>query len=308
MRVGHAAKGMTSIQVGVAIALVLLLSLLGVFLVRHNDATWFQSAFEQSMQKLQLIQAMSRDLLAAAEAEKSAVMAETDEASEVFAAQSIQAAYHVEQARQALEPLLGGNSQEAQLFREFSRCWDTLQAIDREVLALAVQNTNLKALRLAFGPAAEALRRLEDALTHLMDGAVASPNVVQITRLASQSLMGALKISALHAPHITESTAPRMAEMEASMTHLDTQVTAAFQSLHALVDAAGTRFLAAAETAYTAFHTIHADIVALSRQNSNIRSVALSLGQKRTMTVQCQEGLAALQETVQQSRTNKATR
>ena len=158
MRTLHADKGMTSMQVGGAIALVLVLSLLVVFLVRHEDTNWPQSAFERSVQQLQFIQAMSRDLLASAEAEKSAVMAETDEASQAFAEQSIQASHNVEKARRELEQLLGGNRQEAHLFREFSRCWDKLQEIDREVLSLAVQNTNLKAFRLSFVPAAAAMR------------------------------------------------------------------------------------------------------------------------------------------------------
>jgi hypothetical protein len=54
--------------------------------------------------------------------------------------------------------------------------------------------------------------------------------------------------------------------------------------------------------------TINAEIVELSRQNSNIRSFALSLGQKRKMTAQCQDVLAALQETVRESMAYKATK
>jgi hypothetical protein len=45
----------------------------------------------------------------------------------------------------------------------------------------------------------------------------------------------------------------------------------------------------------------------LSRQNDNVRSLALSLGQKRKTTVQCQEILAALEETIQ-GKVYKATR
>ena len=169
MKSFHSDKGITSIQIGAAIALALLLFFIIAFLLRREDVNWLQSAFERSVKKLQMIQTMSRDLLASAEAEKSAVMAETDEASHAFAEQSIQAAQNVEKARRTLEPLLEGNPQEAQLFREFSRCWERLQAIDQEVLSLAVKNTNLKALRLSFVPSAEAIRRMEKALTHLMD-------------------------------------------------------------------------------------------------------------------------------------------
>jgi len=304
----HANKGMTSLQVGIAIVVVLLLSLLVAVLLRQEDAPWLHSAFERSVQKLQLVQAMSRDLLTAAEAEKSAVMAETDEASQVFAEQSLQASHHVEQARRALEPLLGGNRQEASLFREFSQCWGTLQEIDREVLALAVQNTNLKAFRLSFGPAAAAIRSMEDALTHLMDVGASSPDAVPITRLAAQALMSALNMYALQAPHIAESTATRMEEIEAIMHSHDAQVTDALQRLQTRVDEPGQPLLEAAWASYKDFYTINAAIIDLSRQNSNVRSYALSLGQKRKMAAQCQDVLAALQETVHESMAYKATK
>ena len=308
MRTLHVDRGITSVQVGVAIALVLLLAFLVVFLVRHEDTNWPQSAFERSVQQLQIIQAMSRDLLASAEAEKSAVMAETDEASQAFAEQSIQASHNVEKARRELEHLLGGNRQDAHLFHEFSRCWDKLQEIDREVLSLAIQNTNLKALRLSFVPAAEAMRSMEKALNQLLDVVFSSPAAVRITRLATQAVMAAFNIYTLQAPHIAESTATRMEEMEAVMQSLDAQVTDALQSLQALVDKPGQSFVEAAWAAYKDFQKINTEIVDLSRQNSNIRSYALSLGQKRKTTAQCQDVLAALQETVQQSMKYKATR
>jgi uncharacterized protein YukE len=308
MRTWHTNTGMTRLQVGIAIAVVLLLSLLVVFLLRQEDVSWLHSTFERSVQKLQLVQAMSRDLLAAAEAEKSAVMAETDEASQAFAAQSIQASQHVEQARRALESLLEGKRQEAHLFQEFSRCWAMLQEIDREVLALAVQNTNLKAFRLSFGPAAAAFRSMEDALTHLMDVVASSPDALPLTRLAAQAVLGALHMYTLQAPHIAESTVTRMEEIEAVMHSLDAQVTDALQRLQARVDEPGQPFLGAAWAAYQDFRTLNAAIIDLSRQNSNVRSYALSLGQKRKMTAQCQDGLAALQETVHESMAYKATK
>jgi hypothetical protein len=308
MSTRHGDKGITSLQVGIVIAVVLLLSFVVVFLLRHEDTNWFQSAFERSVKKLQIIQTMSRDLLASAEAEKSAVMAETDEASQAFADQSVQASQQVEQARHALEPLLEGNHQQIQLFREFSRCWEQLQEIDREVLSLAVQNTNLKALRLSFGPAPDALRRMEKSLNHLMDAVSASPDAVGIIRHATQAVIGALNLYTLQAPHIAESTAARMDEMEAVMKGLDAQVTAALQNLQALVEEPEKPSLDAAWAAYQDFQSIHAEIVALSRQNSNVRSFTLSLGQKRKTTARCQDTLAALQEAVQQSMAYKATR
>ena len=62
-----------------------------------------------------------------------------------------------------------------------------------------------------------------------------------------------------------------------------------------------------AKTAFADFIQVTAEVVVLSRQNSNIRSLELSLGRKRNLTAQCDETLAAFQKVVQ-SRSFKATR
>jgi hypothetical protein len=149
---------------------------------------------------------------------------------------------------------------------------------------------------------------MEDALTHLMDVGTSSPDAVPLTRLAATAVMGALNIYMLHAPHIVESTETRMDAMEASMQSHDTQATTALQSLRGLVDASGQPWLEAAWAAYKDLQQLNADIVALSRQNSNVRSYALSLGQKRKLTAQCQAVLTALQETIRQSMAYTATK
>ena len=92
------------------------------------------------------------------------------------------------------------------------------------------------------------------------------------------------------------------------MQSFDAQITDALQSLQVLVDEPGQPFLEAAWASYKDFQKINAEIVDLSRQNSNIRSSALSLGQKRKTTAQCHDMLAALQESVQQSMRYKATK
>ena len=67
-------------------------------------------------------------------------------------------------------------------------------------------------------------------------------------------------------------------------------------------------YLGTVKLRYKDFQKITVDIMTLSRNNSNIRSFALSLGQKRKMTAECQDMLNALRETVQQGMTYKATR
>jgi hypothetical protein len=45
---------------------------------------------------------------------------------------------------------------------------------------------------------------------------------------------------------------------------------------------------------------LNGELVALSRRNTNVRSLALALGQKRTLTSACQDTLRALQESLAQ--------
>ena len=308
MKTVRAEHTSTGLKVGVTIAVLLLLFLGVTFLWWNADPQGVQGAFARSVKKRELIQLMSRELLASAEAEKSAVMADTDEDSQSFAEQSLQASRKVEEARRAFEPLMDGNRQESQRFGEFTQCWEKLQTIDHEVLSLAVQNTNLKALRLSFGPAADDIKRMEQSLNQFMDVISSAPDALSLTRLASQAMVATLNVYALHAPHIAESNPVRMEEMEKQMHQFDAQVTQALQALQGQKEEVGKQLLDEAWESSKEFQKITAEIVTLSRNNSNIRSFALSLGQKRTMTAECQDMLTALRETVQQGMTYKATR
>jgi hypothetical protein len=57
--------------------------------------------------------------------------------------------------------------------------------------------------------------------------------------------------------------------------------------------------LGAAAANLDRFIAINAELVALSRQNSDVRSLALSLGHKRTLTAACDDSLRVLQTALQ---------
>ena len=61
-----------------------------------------------------------------------------------------------------------------------------------------------------------------------------------------------------------------------------------------------------AKAAFSEFREVTAKVIELSRQNSNVKSLELSLGRKRKLAAQCDEILGALQEAVQ-NRTFRAT-
>ena len=91
-------------------------------------------------------------------ASNEAVMADTDEASIAFATEARKATQAVEIDVASLAPLLKnlGFASELQSFAGFQGQWSKYETLDRNILALAVENTNLKAQRLSFGPAREA--------------------------------------------------------------------------------------------------------------------------------------------------------
>ncbi|MEM5789600.1 MAG: hypothetical protein AAGU11_19985, partial [Syntrophobacteraceae bacterium] len=207
------------------------------FVAEDENGSWPITAYEKGVRKLGLINEIRTNLLVSTEAEKSSVMAETDEVSQGYAEQSIQASAAVEEARLGFSSLLSEKKTGSELesFRQFSSCWEKLREIDREILPLAVQNTNLKALKLSFGTAGGAVRELELALNHLMDAGASSPQALKITRLASIALIGVFNVYTLQAPHIAETSDPEMDRLEARMKQHDEQVSQALSSLSELV-------------------------------------------------------------------------
>ena len=89
-----------------------------------------------------------------------------------------------------------------------------------------------------------------------------------------------------------------MSRMEAEMAASEAAARKAVDTLKgSLLSAAGPQ-LSAAVAALDRFKAINAELVTLSRRNSNVRSLALSLGRKRTVTAECDDILHALEETL----------
>jgi hypothetical protein len=98
----------------------------------------------------------------AADASNRAVMADTDDASTAFARDAEKALKIVDSDVQALGALLHSLSfsKEIQLLEDFGKHFAQYRELDRTILTLAVENTNLKAQDLAFGPAREIPSRM----------------------------------------------------------------------------------------------------------------------------------------------------
>jgi hypothetical protein len=181
---------------------------------------------------------------------------------------------------------------EIQALQEFQKHFADYRDIDRSILTLAVENTNLKAQQLAFGPAREAADHFKDAL-----GAIAS-SVPPKDRCGADGLVATAtlavrEIQVLYAPHIAESSDAGMIRMEREMASLEARAKGAVTSLTELVpETARTALPAALER----FEDISRQIVSLSRRNSNVRSLDLSLRTKPALTAACDQSLRVLQD------------
>ena len=234
----------------------------------------------------------------AAEASNRAVMADTDEASGAAAREAGQAAEATARDVEALDRALRslGYNDETRLLEQFKPRFAEYRTLDAEILPLAVENTNLKAQRLAFGPGREAAASFRQAL----DGAARHGPAGKccVGELAARATASVLEVQVVQARHIAESDEAAMTRMEAEMAASEAAARRAIDALKAQLRTAAASELAAAAAALDRFKSVNAEIVALSRRNSNVRSLALSLGRKRAVTAECDEMLHALDTAV----------
>jgi hypothetical protein len=255
-----------------------------------------RTVIEQLMEARRLTAEALLQFAKASEAGNLAVMADSDEASAV-ATRDVEAATNaVERDATALSGLLTrlGYSEEMAILEEFRKRFVEFRDLDRVILELAALDTNLKAQRLSFGQAQEAADAIRGALARVSAG---SPGDKWQARALSAEVMASIReIQALQAPHIAEHDDTAMTRIEGRMTAAETS---ARQSLIALSKVAGPESgagIGAATAALDRFVGVHAEVLTLSRRNSNVRALALSLGRKRTLAAACEERLRALQE------------
>jgi methyl-accepting chemotaxis protein len=224
-----------------------------------------------------------------------AVMADTDEASVQFAKESRESAAavqnDVDQLRGTLATL--GYADEDKLLTDFAKHFAEYRRLDDNVLGLAVENTNLKAQRLAFGPAQDAANTFRDALKALMP---AKPgDAWHVYALSNAAVMTVREIQVLQAPHIADADDSVMTRMEHQMATSQTAARRDLDSLREIVTPESRSKLIAADAALKRFMELNSQLVALSRRNTNVHSLMLSLDEKRKMTLACQSDLQALQ-------------
>jgi hypothetical protein len=297
--------------IALALIITLLLSVLALYFSRFlGQDVRYETVLSNTTKVVEMVSRMRINLLKSTDLEKGAVMAVTDEESQVLAEQSRKSADAVERDYLELKGLIDAAKidKEMLLLKEFSDNWINIQVIDRELLSLAVENTNIKAANLSYNAAAQAIANFERLLSELMDIPTSDGERAQTAKLAYQAATAIFMIYGLEAPHINESQDKKMDELETLMGMYEKKVRNALNNLSRLTNRHGKSTFNDTSMAFSKFMEVHKEVVRLSRMNTNIKSLQLSLGRKRKVAAQCEEILNSLQDTVQTGRSFKATR
>jgi hypothetical protein len=259
------------------------------------------AALERLSQAQQISAELHVHFSQAVDASNRAVMADTDEQSVAFAHEAEEATQSVAAGVDALRPVLRGlgYTDETGLLDQFVSRFTAYRELDRRILDLAVQNTNLKAQALSFGDA----QREADAVAAALK-AVAPLDAGQgrwhVEALAAAATASVREVQALQAPHIANADDAVMMSIEKRMTAEESSARSAIDMLAPLVTPASRAHLTAATAALDRFVALNTQIADLSRRNTNVHSLALALDQRQKVTAPCEETLRALQAALAQ--------
>jgi len=259
----------------------------------------FQANLHALLEKQRLAAQLQQSLLATSDGANKSLLAPDEEAASQQAAAAKAAFEAGAQQLQRLSTLIekGNNPKEIEAVKPVVADFKELEAAYAALHALVARNTNVRAARLSRHEAAQAVDRLRQALAPVL----AAPDC-PAAAAALRAISAAQAILILHPLHIDERSAAGMDALEAAMDQDDREARAALTALADLAassaasgaDGAEVQAAKAAQDAYEAFWTVHAAIIGLSRENSNIEAIALTMGRKQLLQAKILADLAAL--------------
>jgi hypothetical protein len=181
-----------------------------------------EPALLRQMRIERLISALRGAILESVEAEKSAVLATTDEESQAMARETEKFAADINQLRGELRPLIiaDGRKEEIDRLDAFDTAWKELEGVDQRLLALAVANTNLKATRLSAVEGQAALDHLTGILVEMQRTAT-QPETI---RVLAQPGVAAYRVQSLLMVHISSAEDAEMTRLEQQIAALSDEV------------------------------------------------------------------------------------
>lgn len=250
----------------------------------------YQDVLRTLMEKERLVVQIRLNVLLAGEAGKSAVLATTEEAAGNFAAEARTNMRLVKENLATLTALIaqGHEAKEQAALSQLTEDIGQLDAVGAKVLGLAGRNTNLRASLLSHTEATQAVHRLRQALTPVIDGTDCAA-----AREALHAVMAGLTILALQDRHIDEAGDDGMRTLETDMGMENGLAVTALDRLAGLLppDAPS---VGKARLALADLWRITQTITQLSRENSNIHAQALVIGRARLILAKTVSDLQTL--------------
>lgn len=298
MSVKGGARELTWIASGVIGLLIVVFAVLT--LRRDRDPA---NQIASKAKRMEVVSGMRLSLAAASEAQNSAVMSAAEQDSKAFADEARLATAALERGQFELEKLLNEreDSHEADMLDRFVESLREFQKVDAQLRDLAVQRSNRKAYRLAFGPAIKLVKEIDAGLSRIVTDLPDMPadKKLSLVQPVGEVRMGTLRMQVLLAPHIAEASDQKMDEFEAQLTAEDNVVRKNLASLRGSLPEGAKSAIDIVETRYVEFEKLKSQIIGLSRQNSDVRAVAIAMKEKRKAMLACQDALVALEQAIQ---------
>ena len=303
-------KAKIGILVAILIATTLAVAVVGgLQLARTNSL--IQELANVTNRAMETTTSVRIALLRSIRAEKNAVIAPTDTETVQFVSEARKTGEEVQSLLPGLQDLTdrSTNGGEQQQLAEFNRAWQAFAANQKEVLALAVQNTNIKGGTLLREDVHEQLEAIE--------GLLAAVQLRQASRLkAENTALDARQMSAARQLDLQLGSAMTSCHkmlnllyahlnstQDAEMNELDTQLAEVQSALATnlqqakLVAAEDDRAdISQAIAAIQPLHKLVRRLQELSRTNSNSRSMDLTLTKTVALGRECDDALARLSQ------------
>ncbi|MEQ1913020.1 MAG: hypothetical protein ABMA15_29665, partial [Vicinamibacterales bacterium] len=256
----------------------------------------------QRVEAARLASSLHLEFTRATEAANRAVLSDMDDASARAADEATKAIALAGKYLQQLRPVVSslGYADEIKTLDTFGQRFAEFQTLEEEILPLAVENTNLKAQRLSFGAGQDGA----DAFSKAVRAAIAHASRSQeAAAVGERSIAALLQVQVLQARHIAEPEEAAMSQMEAQMRDSESVARKGLARLRELkpsttVGSGGAgpaEPLEEAAAALDRFMNLNREILELSRRNTNVRSLAMTLGRARVVSAACEDQLRMLE-------------
>ncbi len=293
--------------IGVLIFTALLIAVVGIYQLKSLNAK-VQSLVDVTVKELNVTNQIEGELHRAVRAQKNCIISTGDDESKRFANQSRKHEEAANQSRIELAKLieLHGSTEEKEALNDFDRSWVEFQKIEKETLALAEKNSNIKASNLLNGIMLEKLNALESLLSPLLAIVEAEqtlkPDPVRAALIPKKSRLIFDAILQLHTlyralnMHNNANTELEKNPFDTQWKSLERSIDEKLITLKTMSDSKDkeSETIARATTAYGEFKDMASQVLKLSRENTVNLSTALSMGTLRKLVESCDLALIRL--------------